>query len=66
MVTGRPIDNARIESFNGKFRGECLDQTIFRNIEKARALIEFWREHYNDARPHKYPRVLYMEFENLT
>jgi len=49
---GTPTDNAMIESFNGKFRDECLNQTIFRNIKKARTIIENWRVYYNNIRPH--------------
>ncbi len=41
-----------IESFNGKFRDECLNQTIFKNMKEARSIIEAWRGYYNDVRPH--------------
>lgn len=49
---GKPIQNAFVESFNGRFREECLDQHHFVSIEDARALIESWREDYNSIRPH--------------
>ena len=46
------MDNAIIESFNGKFRDECLNQIIFKNIKSTRETIESWREYYNNERPH--------------
>jgi putative transposase len=49
---GKPTDNAFIESFNGKFRQECLNQHWFLSLEDAQERIELWREHYNDDRPH--------------
>jgi putative transposase len=49
---GKPTDNAYIESFNGKFRAECLDQHWFASLQEARRLIERWRIHYNEVRPH--------------
>jgi putative transposase len=49
---GKPTDNAYIESFNGRFRQECLDQHWFASIEEARAVIEEWRKDYNQQRPH--------------
>lgn len=49
---GKPIQNATIESFNGKLRDECLDQYLFRNLEEAREIIETWRNEYNQTRPH--------------
>ena len=45
--------NAYIESFNGKFRDECLDEHIFVSLEDARKKIEAWREDYNIHRPHQ-------------
>lgn len=39
-------------SFNGKFRDECLSMEWFRGRTEARVLIEIWRRHYNDVRPH--------------
>lgn len=49
---GRPMDNGLIESFNGKFRDECLNLHWFTSLRQARALIEAWRQGYNGARPH--------------
>lgn len=49
---GKPQQNAYIESFNGKFRDECLNQNIFFSIEHAKELIENWRNEYNEIRPH--------------
>jgi putative transposase len=48
----RPTQNAYIESFNGKFRDECLNDHYFNNLEHARALINTWCRDYNGARPH--------------
>jgi len=49
---GKPTQNAFVESLNGKFRNECLNQHWFRSIEEARDEIERWRNHYNHERPH--------------
>jgi putative transposase len=49
---GKPTDNGYIESFNGKFRDECLNQFWFVNLLEAQARIETWRQDYNQARPH--------------
>jgi putative transposase len=49
---GKPIDNAYIESFNGRFRDECLNEHWFRSTAHARCLIENWRIEYNTQRPH--------------
>ncbi len=49
---GKPTDNAMIESFNGRFRDECLNVNWFLSLEDARAKIEAWRRDYNDSRPH--------------
>jgi putative transposase len=49
---GRPIQNAFVESFNGRFRDECLDQHWFRSLKHAREEIAAWRHHYNTRRPH--------------
>ena len=49
---GKPTQNAFIESLNGKFRNECLNQHWFRTLEEARYEIDKWREHYNHVRPH--------------
>jgi putative transposase len=49
---GKPRQNAYIESFNGKFRDECLNQHWFKDLEEAKRMIEEWRKDYNLARPH--------------
>ena len=49
---GKPTDNAYIESFNSRFRQECLNQHWFMDIEDARCKIEVWRLDYNEIRPH--------------
>src|SRR5512133_1030018 len=49
---GKPVQNAHIESFNGKFRDSCLNLNWFRNLAEARSDIEAWRQHYNEVRPH--------------
>lgn len=49
---GKPMQNGFIESFNGKFRDECLNEHWFTSLEEAREIIEEWRVHYNEQRPH--------------
>ena len=49
---GKPNENAYIESFNGKFRDECLNEHWFVTMEQARRVIEAWRIEYNTERPH--------------
>jgi putative transposase len=49
---GKPVENAYIESFNGRFRDECLNEHWFLTIEHARRIIEEWRIDYNNERPH--------------
>jgi putative transposase len=50
---GQPTQNAFIESFNGKFRNECLNQNWFLNLDEAQKTIEEWRLDYNQYRPHR-------------
>jgi len=50
---GKPIENAFAESFNGKFRDECLNEHWFLNLHHARSIIETWRREYNEERPKK-------------
>jgi putative transposase len=50
---GKPIQNAFIESFNGKFPRECLDQHWFSDLSQARQIIEAWRIETNPMRPTK-------------
>ena len=49
---GKPTDNAFIESFNGKFRAECLNAHWFMTLDDARRKCEAWRRDYNEERPH--------------
>ena len=49
---GSPTQNAYIESFNGTFRDECLDENWFESLEQARQAIAIWRTDYNEYRPH--------------
>lgn len=49
---GKPWQNGADESFNGKFRDECLSLEWFRNRMEAKIVIEGWRRHYNEVRPH--------------
>lgn len=48
----KPWQNGTDESFNGKFRDECLNGEWFRTRAEATILIEPWRRHYNEVRPH--------------
>ena len=56
---GKPNENAYGESFNGRFRDECLNGNLFETLDHARKLIEDWRIDYNEQRPHS-------SLENLT
>jgi putative transposase len=49
---GKPIENAYVESFNGKFRDECLNEHWFVSLADATTTIELWRIDYNTVRPH--------------
>jgi putative transposase len=50
--TGKPVENAYVESFNGRFRDECLNEHWFLTMAHARRAIEAWRIEYNTERPH--------------
>lgn len=52
IQAGKPTQNAYIESFNGKFRDECLNEHWFRDLHHAREIISAWRLDYNENRPH--------------
>src|SRR5215472_1401193 len=52
IAPGKPIQNAFIESFNGKLRNECLNEHSFSSIDEARQILEAWRRDYNSNRPH--------------
>jgi putative transposase len=65
---GKPIQNAFIESFNSRFRDECLNEEVFLDLEDAKKKIEKWRTYYNGKRPHtaldfKTPEQFEEEFE---
>lgn len=49
---GKPNQNAFVESFNSKFRDECLNQNWFYSLEDAQMIVEAWRVDYNTVRPH--------------
>lgn len=52
IAPGKPQQNGFIESFNGRFRDECLNEHLFSNMAAARRIIEEWRDDYNTQRPH--------------
>ena len=52
ITPGHPWENGYAESFMGKFRDECLNREVFLGIEHAQVLVEQWRRHYNEERPH--------------
>jgi putative transposase len=52
IAPGKPMQNGLVESLNGRFRDECLDAHMFRNLPSARRLIEEWKTDYNAHRPH--------------
>jgi putative transposase len=49
---GKPVQNAYVESFNGRLRDECLNANWFTSLKDARRKIETWRQDYNQQRPH--------------
>jgi putative transposase len=49
---GKPVQNAYVESFNGRLRDECLNANWFTSLSDARRKIETWRQDYNQQRPH--------------
>ena len=52
IAPGKPQQNAFVESFNGSFRDECLNETLFSSLDEARQKITEWKEDYNQIRPH--------------
>ena len=52
IQAGRPMQNGYVESFNGRFRDECLNEHWFMTMAHARQVIEKWRIEYNTERPH--------------
>jgi len=64
---GKPVQNCYVESFNGRFRDECLNEHWFTSMEDARVIIAAWRKDYNEVRehgslggmtPHEYRRAM--------
>lgn len=49
---GSPWQNGKCESFNGRFRDECLNMEVFDSLPEAQIVVESWRDHYNHERPH--------------
>lgn len=52
IAPGKPTQNAFVESLNGRFRDESLNEHMFRNLPAAKRIIEAWRIDYNANRPH--------------
>lgn len=52
IAPGKPIQNAFIESFNGRLRHDLLKETLFSTLNQARAALSIWRAHYNGSQPH--------------
>lgn len=52
IAPGKPTQNALVESFNGSFRDECLNETLFSTLAEARTKIKAWKDDYNQNRPH--------------
>ncbi len=52
IAPGKPQQNGFVESFNVRFRDECLNEEVFASLAEARAVIERWRLDYNHVRPH--------------
>jgi putative transposase len=52
IAPGKPTQNAFVESFNGRLRDECLNETLFASLSHARAVLTAWKHDYNHHRPH--------------
>ena len=52
ITPGKPTQNAFVESFNGRLRDECLNETLFSSLSHARSVLAAWRHDYNHYRPH--------------
>lgn len=52
IAPGKPMQNGFVESFNGSFRDECLNETLFSSLPQARQQITDWKDDYNRERPH--------------
>jgi putative transposase len=52
IAPGKPMQNGFAESFNGRLRDECLNETLFSSLPHARAVLAEWKDDYNHVRPH--------------
>ena len=52
IAPGKPQQNGYVESFNGRLRDECLNETLFASLSHARSVLRAWRDDYNYVRPH--------------
>ena len=52
IAPGKPTQNAFVESFNGRLRDECLNETLFTSLPHAKAVLAAWKHDYNHHRPH--------------
>jgi putative transposase len=52
IAPGKPMQNGFVESFNGRLRDECLNETLFTSLPHARFVLDAWRHDYNHVRPH--------------
>ena len=52
IAPGKPTQNAFVESFNGRLRDECLNETLFTSMAQAWAVLATWRQDFNTIRPH--------------
>ena len=52
IAPGKPMQNGFVESFNGRLRDECLNETLFTSLAHARFVLDAWRHDYNHVRPH--------------
>ncbi len=52
IAPGKPTQNAFVESYNGRLRDECLNETLLTSMAQARAVLSTWRQDYNTIRPH--------------
>jgi putative transposase len=67
ITSGKPVENAYAESFNGRLRDECLNTNWLLNLKHARNIIEDWRKNYNEFRPHSsLKNMTPMEYANAT
>ena len=52
IAPGKPQQNAFVESFIGRLRDECLNETVFTSLRHARTVLAAWKRDYNEVRPH--------------